>query len=127
MNHSIRLGLAMLFLIGLTSNSLFAKMPKKEKKMNNSEKIIEIVTKMSQAMERGDLEAAQTAYEPNAALVVQPGVTATGAAFREAMSGFVMMKPKFIMPKHEVIEAGNIALHIAPWTMKAHVAVKDGR
>ena len=70
-------------------------------------------------MERGDIEAVMGAYEPGASLVVQPGVTASGAQLREALNGFISMKPKFNMPKHEVTESGDIALHISPWIMEA--------
>lgn len=42
-------------------------------------------------------------------------MNASGAALREAFQGFIDMQPKFSMPEHEVIEADDIALHIAPW------------
>ena len=87
--------------------------------MTNAEKVNSVVKKMAAAMERGDIEAVMAAYEREASLVVQPGVTASGTQLREALNGFIAMKPKFDMPKHEVIECGDIALHISPWTMEA--------
>lgn len=87
--------------------------------MSNSDKINSVVQKMAAAMERGDIEAVLAAYEPGATLVPQPGAVVTGAALREAFMGFLSMKPKFDMPQHEVIESGDIALHISPWTMEA--------
>ena len=86
--------------------------------MSNSDKINSVVKKMAAAMELGDIEAVMAAYEPGATLVPEPGVTVSGAALREALNGFISMKPKFDMPKHEVIESGDIALHISPWTME---------
>ena len=91
----------------------------KGKTMTNADKINSAVQKMAAAMERGDMEAVLAAYERGATLVVQPGMTATGSELREAFKGFISMKPKFSMPKHEVIESGDIALHISPWTMDA--------
>lgn len=91
----------------------------KGKMLTNSDKIISVVQKMSTAMELGMIEEVLAAYERGATLVVQPGMTATGSELREAFKGFISMKPKFNMPKHEVIESGDIALHISPWTMDA--------
>jgi len=85
--------------------------------MDNSKAVIDVVMAMSEAMHAGNLESVLKYYEPNATLVALPGVTVTGAKLKEAMQGFVSMKPKFNMPKHEVIESGDTALHIAPWTM----------
>ena len=87
--------------------------------MTNADKINSVVKNMAAAMERGDIGAVMAAYERGASLAVQPGVTASGTQLREALNGFIAMKPKFNMPKHEVIESGDIALHISPWTMEA--------
>lgn len=92
---------------------------KEKTAMTNSDIIIGIVKRISMAMEQGNLPEALKPYEAGATLVAQPGVNVTGTAFREAMNGYVSMKPKFDMPKHEVIESGDIALHISPWTMEA--------
>lgn len=93
---------------------------KKEKNMSsNQEKIISIVSQMSKAMQQGKLDEVMSAYESTATLVASPDTFVSGLAFKEAMNGYVSMKPVFTMPKHEVIESGDIALHIAPWTMKA--------
>lgn len=87
--------------------------------MNNSDKIILAVQKMASALEQGKLDEVLSAYEKGASLVVQPGKTASGKNLREAFTGFISMKPKFHMPRHEVIESGDIALHISTWTMDA--------
>ena len=87
--------------------------------MTNAEKINSVVKSMAAAMERGDIAAVMAAYEPGAHLVIQPGMTVAGSGLREALAGFISMKPKFNMPKHEVIESGDIALHISPWIMEA--------
>lgn len=89
------------------------------KTRTNSEKIVSVVREMSSAMELGKIEEVLAAYERGASLVVQPGKTASGPELREALNGFIAMKPKFHMSEHEVIESGDIALHVSPWTMDA--------
>lgn len=95
------------------------KVTKKEVGMSNADKIIAVVMNMSQEMEKGNLDQVMRAYETKASLVAQPGIIVSGAALKEAMNEYVTMKPKFSMPIHEVIESGDIALHISPWTMSA--------
>jgi ketosteroid isomerase-like protein len=113
-------GLVSFILVSVAVISVNAKTLKKEKTVeSDKDQIIEIVNKMSLAMAQGNLDAAMATYEPGATLVAQPGVLVTGSAFREAMNGYVSMKPKFDMPKHEVIESGDIALHLSPWVMEA--------
>jgi ketosteroid isomerase-like protein len=104
---------------GLITISANSESKIKEIPMNNVDKIIEVVQNMSAAMHRGNLDDVMIAYEPGATLVAQPGLIVSGPAFKEAMGGYVSMKPNFDMPKHEVIEAGDLALHISPWTMEA--------
>ncbi len=112
--------LVIFLMTGLVAVSAHSKTQTKEKKIvNNTEEIIEVVKNMSAAMEQGNLQEALKAYEPGATLVAQPGMSVSGTAFREALNGYVSMKPKFDMPKHEVVESGDIALHISPWTMEA--------
>ena len=54
---------------------------------------LDAVTQFVNAMNKGDLEAALSLYEPGASLVAQPGVVATGTlALREALAGFVALK-----------------------------------
>lgn len=90
----------------------------KEKSVNSTNAVIEVVMAMSKSMQEGNLESVLKYYEPDASLVAQPGVTVSGTKLREAMQGYVSMKPKFDMPKHEVIVSGDTALHSAPWTME---------
>ena len=48
------------------------------------------VDQLTQAINRGDLEAALALYEPNAVLVVQPGHLACGTTqLREALARFI--------------------------------------
>lgn len=87
--------------------------------MTESEKIINVVESMSRAMGEGNLEKVLLAYEKNACLVASPELHVTGEEFKMAMNGYVQISPKFTMLEHEVVQAGDIALHIAPWSMEA--------
>ena len=67
----------------------------------------------------GDLEALMSLYEPGATLVPQPGPAVSGhAAIREAMIGFLALKPEFHLQPGKVVQAGDIALIFAKWTLK---------
>ncbi len=70
------------------------------------------------AFNAGDLDATLALYEPNAALVAEPGKTAHGmAALREALGAFLGMKPKLTQEKSEMITAGDLALSLVKWTL----------
>ena len=70
------------------------------------------------AFNAGDLDATLALYEPNAALVAEPGKMAHGmAALREALGAFLGMKPTLTREKSEVITAGDLALLLVKWTL----------
>ena len=77
-------------------------------------------------MNAGDLEAVVALYEPNATLAPQPGQTATGtAAIRDAIRGFIAMKPRFTATAKPTIRAGDLALTGLAWTL--HATGPDGK
>jgi ketosteroid isomerase-like protein len=70
------------------------------------------------AMNRGDLDAALKLYEPGASLVVEPGRVATGLpALREALAQFLVLRPTLTTEKHHIVEAGDVALYCAQWSL----------
>ena len=73
-----------------------------------------------EALTRGDLETAVALYEPNATLVPSPGQPVTGtAAIREAIKGFVAMKPQIDMKVEQTLRASDdLAICYGAWTMK---------
>ncbi|MEO6697537.1 MAG: nuclear transport factor 2 family protein [Gammaproteobacteria bacterium] len=76
------------------------------------------VTQFVNAMNKGDLDTAMSIYEPEASLVVQPGVVVTGTlALREALAGFVALKPILTTEAQQVVRAGDIALYCSRWNM----------
>src|SRR3989442_13637588 len=78
------------------------------------------VDQLTQAINRGHLEAALALYEPNAALVVQPGHLACGTTqLREALARFIALEPTLQSEAHEVIPAGALALYPGRGTPRA--------
>lgn len=79
---------------------------------------LDAVTQFVNAMNQGDLEAALSRYEPGASLVVKPGVVVTGTmALREALAGFLTLKPTLTSEAQQVVEAGDVALYCARWNL----------
>ena len=71
-----------------------------------------------EAINGGDVEAAVSLYESGGAFAAQPGQVLTGSeAIREALKGFVAMKPTFTAEVKTIAVAGDIALTSAKWSM----------
>ena len=80
---------------------------------------LDAVNRLVEALNKGDLDKALSAYEPGASLIVQPGQVATGtAALRAALSGFIALRPKMTTETHQVIQSGNIAQYLSRWSLK---------
>ena len=80
---------------------------------------IDTVNQLVDAINRGDLERAVAAYEPEAVLVAQPGQLARGtSALRSALAGFIALKPTLMSKAQEVIEAGDVAQYVSRWTLR---------
>jgi uncharacterized protein (TIGR02246 family) len=77
-----------------------------------------VVESMTSAFMEGDIDRVMDAYEPGAVVVGDPGAPIRGdAPLRAMFSAFAAVRPVFVYGGHEMIVAGDIALHIAPWTM----------
>ncbi len=86
----------------------------------------EIHRLFTEAINAGDLEAIILLYEPTAILVPQPGQSVRGhAAIREALSGYLALKPKFTLQPVKVLESNDIALLFSKWTITG--AGPDGK
>ncbi len=71
-----------------------------------------------EAITAGDIEAALALYESTATFVPQPGQAVTGTeAIRQAMSGFIAMKPKLVLEDVKAVRSGDIALLYSRWFM----------
>ncbi len=86
--------------------------------MDHTDPIVSAVLSMTAAFNNGDMSGILSAYEPEAVVVGKPGQPLTGAATLRAMfAEFIALKPSFSYSGHEVVKAGDLALHISPWRM----------
>ena len=66
-----------------------------------------------------NLEAVVALYEPTATFTVEPGKVVTGtAAIREAIAGFLDLKPTIALSPRVLANAGDIAMVSSKWTLK---------
>src|SRR5262245_19892215 len=80
---------------------------------------IDTVNKLTEALNRGDLDGAAALYARDGALVVQPGKVARGSQeVRAALAGFIALKPTLRASVQQIVEAGDIALYVGRWTLK---------
>jgi ketosteroid isomerase-like protein len=80
---------------------------------------VDTVNELTEALNRGDLETALSLYEPGAVLVVQPGQIARGPVeLRAALLRFIDLKPTLQSEVQQVIEAGDVALYAARWSLR---------
>ncbi len=83
------------------------------------QKVLQTIQNMTSSFEAGDLDAVMSNYLEPSAIVFEPGQPVYQAAQqRAAFEAFLGVKPKFSYGEHEVIIAGKLAVHIAPWKMK---------
>ncbi len=81
--------------------------------------VIETVKQMTSAFHAKDMAGVLAAYEPNATVLFEPGVeTADKSEIEEKFGGFFQVSPRFAYSGHQAVVQGDIAVHLAPWTMK---------
>jgi len=81
--------------------------------------VIAAVERMTDAFHRADLDAVLAAYADGAVVAFEPGgAVSDPAALRGGFRMFFGFKPRFTYGGHEVLVAGDLALHFAPWTME---------
>jgi ketosteroid isomerase-like protein len=70
-----------------------------------------------------NIEGLLALYEPGAAFTVEPGKVVTGtAAIREAIQGFLSMKPTIKLTPRVLATAGDIAMVSSKWNLKGSAA-----
>lgn len=73
----------------------------------------------SEALNAGDLDGLVAQYEPGATLVPQPGQSVTGsAAIREALAGFLAMRPHITLTTRKIVQAADVALLYSRWGLR---------
>lgn len=82
--------------------------------------VILAVEQLTAAIQAGDLDALLTSYSDDAAVRFTPAQLSRGAPqMRAAFAELAAMAPRFTYGGHQVSVVGDIALHVAPWTMQA--------
>ncbi|MCZ4277493.1 MAG: nuclear transport factor 2 family protein [Rhodococcus sp. (in: high G+C Gram-positive bacteria)] len=81
--------------------------------------VIDTVSAMTAALERGDIDTVMSFYVDDAVVAFEPGEPVRGEQhLRAGFAAFAAAKPEFRYDDgHEVMTTGDIAVHIAPWTM----------
>ncbi len=86
--------------------------------MSEASRVQATVDAMTAAFAAGDVDGILATYEPGAVVVGEPGVPTRGTpALRTLFEHFVAINPQFTFLAHEVVEAGDIALHFNVWRM----------
>lgn len=100
---------------------------KTDKKMENNfnaeqQKVYNVIITMTDAFVKKDIDGVLATYEDGAIVMFEPQKPVTGKEnLRMAFTQFVTMNPIFTYGGHEVYISGDIATHIAPWKMVAHL------
>jgi len=80
---------------------------------------LDLITQLVTAMNAQDLETALTLFEPGASFVMKPGVVVSGTAgTRQALEGFMALKPTLIIEAQQIVQAGDVAQYCARWSIK---------
>jgi uncharacterized protein (TIGR02246 family) len=73
----------------------------------------------SKALNAGDVDALLALYEPTATFTVEPGTIVSGtAAIREALVGFLALKPSISLKPKVIGNAGDVALVSSTWVLE---------
>lgn len=74
---------------------------------------------MTSAFAAHDIDGIMSTYEPGAVVVGEPGAPVSGTpALRALFTQFIALDPKFTFIDHEIIQSGDIALHLNTWRME---------
>jgi len=86
--------------------------------MTDKASIQATIDAMTTAFSAHDIDTIMTTYEPNAVVVGQPETPISGTqALRDMFAGFIAINPQFNFIAHEIVVAGDIALHLNNWNM----------
>lgn len=80
---------------------------------------LDLVTQLVTAMNVQDLGTALTLFEPGASFVMKSGVVVSGTAgIRQALEGFMALKPTLTIDAQQLVQAGDVAQYCARWSLK---------
>ncbi len=80
--------------------------------------VLTTLEKMTASLQDANIDAVMATYETGASVVFEPGAPVSNQAIiRQVFSEMAAMQPEVTYSGHEVIVAGDIAVHLAPWSM----------
>lgn len=86
--------------------------------MNDERDVLTTIETMTAAFAAGDVDRIMTTYAPEAVVVGEPGKPVTEhRALREMFKAFAASGIAFTYGGHEVVVAGDTALHLMKWAM----------
>jgi len=79
----------------------------------------EAIERFSERLSAGDLDGALVLYEPTATFVVGPGRIVQGhEAIREALEGFLALRPRMEGEIQKVVQTDDVALVVNAWRLE---------
>ncbi|MGB0955231.1 MAG: YybH family protein [Panacagrimonas sp.] len=88
-----------------------------ETKMKDQNEVFAVIDTMTTAFAKGDIDTVMSTYAPEAVVVGEPGKPITGnSELRGMFASFVEAGVAFTYGAHEVVIAGDTALHLMKWT-----------
>lgn len=88
-----------------------------ESKMKDQNEVLAIIDAMTTAFAKGDIDTVMSTYAPGAVVVGEPGKLVTGnSELRTMFASSVEAGVAFTYGAHEVVIAGDTALHLMKWT-----------
>ena len=121
--HKTSIYLVTVLTFGMVSFSNAQTTKKMETNFNaEQKKVYNVIVNMTDAFVKKDIGGVLATYENGAIVMFEPQKPVTGKDnLRMAFTQFVTMNPIFTYSGHEVYISGDIATHIAPWKMVAHL------
>lgn len=111
------------FCVSMAQTTASSKNNQTNKNMENNfnpeqKKVFSTIQRMVAAFEKKDIEGVLATYEPDAIVMFEPQKPVHGReTLRATFTQFVGMNPKYTFGGHEIFISGNIATHVAPWSM----------
>jgi ketosteroid isomerase-like protein len=88
--------------------------------MEHAPDVLEAVLKMTDAFHCADINAVVGSYEDAAVIAFEPGTPVDDReAIRTMFEQAFVASPRFTYDRHDILVSGDLALHLAPWTMSA--------
>lgn len=86
--------------------------------------VMAVISEMTSALQNGNVDQVMSTYEKGAVIVFEPGAPMQDETSARAIFGeLAALSPKVDYPSgDEVLIAGDIAIHIAPWKMNGETA-----